>query len=77
MKSDTIMGWYRKLVAHKLDGSKSSRRYPGRPRIDGEIEELVVRMARENSGWGYDRIVGAMANLVYTLSDQTVGNFLA
>jgi transposase InsO family protein len=75
MKPDTIMGWYRKLVARKFDGSKS-RRYPGRPRIDGEIEALVVRMARENSSWGYDRIVGAMANLGYTLSDQTVGNIL-
>ena len=75
MKPDTIPGWYRKLVARKFDGSKS-RRYPGRPRIDDEIELLVVRMARENSGWGYDRIVGAMANLGYTLSDQTVGNIL-
>ena len=56
MKPDTILGWYRKLVARKFDGSKS-RRYPGRPRIDGEIELIVVRMARENSGWGYDRIV--------------------
>ena len=73
MKPDTIMGWYRKLVAHKFDGSKP-RRYPGRPRIDGEIEELVVRMARENLGWGYDRIVGAMANLGYTLSDQIARN---
>ena len=75
MKPDTIMGWYRKLVARKFDGSKS-RSYPGRPRIDGEIEELVVRMAIENLEWGYDRIVGAMANLGYTLSDQTVGNIL-
>ncbi len=33
-------------------------------------------MARENSRWGYDRIVGAMENLGYTLSDQTVGNIL-
>ncbi|MGI9289010.1 MAG: helix-turn-helix domain-containing protein [Pseudomonadales bacterium] len=74
-RPDTLMGWYRKLVARKFDGSKS-RRYPGRPRIDGEIEQLVVRMARENSGWGYDRIVGAMANLGYTLSDQSVGNIL-
>jgi putative transposase len=74
-RPDTILGWYRNLVARKFDGSKS-RRYPGRPRIDGETEELVVRMARENSGWGYDRIVGAMANLGYTLSDQTVGNIL-
>ena len=36
----------------------------------------VVRMAKENSDWGYDRIVGAMANLGYRLSDQTVGNIL-
>ncbi|MCY4426257.1 MAG: integrase core domain-containing protein, partial [Halieaceae bacterium] len=45
-------------------------------KIDGDIEQLVVRMAQENSGWGYDRIVGAMANLGYTLADQTVGNIL-
>jgi putative transposase len=75
VKPDTLMGWYRRLVARKFDGSRS-RRYPGRPGIDGEIEQLVVRVAKENSGWGYDRIVGAMANLGYTLSDQTVGNIL-
>src|SRR5688500_7945419 len=43
------------LVAHKFDGSKH-RSYPGRPRIDSEVERLIVQMARENSGWGYDRI---------------------
>ena len=48
-----IKGWYRKLVARKFDGFKS-RRYPGRRRIDDEIEQLVVRMAKENSDWGYD-----------------------
>ncbi len=74
-KPDTILGWYRKLVARKFDGSKR-RRYPGRPRVDGEVEQLVIRMARENPGWGYDRIVGALANLGYELSDQTVGNIL-
>ena len=35
----------------------------GRPLVEKEIERLVVRMARENPSWGYDRIVGAMANL--------------
>jgi hypothetical protein len=35
-----------------------------------------VRMARENSGWGYDRIVGALTNLGHHVSDQTVGNVL-
>ncbi|MGI9295633.1 MAG: integrase core domain-containing protein [Pseudomonadales bacterium] len=69
------MGWYRKLVARKFDGS-NSRRYPGRARIDEEFEQLVVQMAKQNSDWGYDRIVGAMANLGYRQSDQTVGNIL-
>ena len=74
-KPDTILAWYRRLVAEKFDGSKR-RRSPGRPRTSSEIEELVVRLARENSGWGYDRIVGALANLGYQVSDQTVGNIL-
>jgi hypothetical protein len=74
-KPDTILGWYRKLIAKKFDGSKS-RGSHGRPRIDEEIESLVVRMAKENPSWGYDRIVGALANLGHKLSDQTVGNIL-
>ena len=74
-KPDTILGWYRKLIARKFDGSKA-RRYPGRPRVDGEIEDLIVHMDKENVTWGYDRIVGALANLGYTLSDETVGNIL-
>jgi len=35
-----------------------------------------VRMARENRSWGYDRIVGALTNLGYTISAQTVGHIL-
>ena len=72
---DTILAWYRRLIAQKFDGSKR-RPYPGRPRVAPEIEALIVRMARENSGWGYDRIVGALANLGHRVSDQTVGNVL-
>jgi transposase InsO family protein len=75
VKPDTILGWHRKLVAQKFDGSPQ-RRSPGRPKIDSELETLVVRMAQENRSWGYDRIVGALANLGYTISDQTVGNIL-
>ena len=74
-KLDTIPAWYRRLVAEKFDGSKY-RQYPGRPRIQPELEALVVRMALENSGWGYDRIVGALVNLGHRLSHQTVGNIL-
>jgi hypothetical protein len=74
-KPDTILGWYQELIARKFDGSKV-RRSPGRPRTDAALEDLVVRMAQENTGWGYDRIAGALANLGYTLSDETVGNIL-
>ncbi len=75
VKPDTILGWHRKLVAQKCDGSPQ-RKAPGRPTIDQELEALVVRMAQENRSWGYDRIVGALANLGYTISDQSVGNIL-
>ena len=75
VKPDTIVGWHRRLVAKKFDGSKN-RQYPGRPRIDADIEELVVRLAKENKSWGYDRIAGALANLRHEISDQTVGNIL-
>jgi transposase InsO family protein len=74
-RPDTILAWYRKLVARKFDGSKV-RRGPGRPRIRREVEQLIVRMASENRDWGYDRIVGALANLGFEVSDQTVGNVL-
>ena len=74
-RPDTILAWYRKLVARKFDGSKA-RRSPGRPRIKREVEQLIVRMAKENRDWGYDRIAGALANLGYEVCDQTVGNVL-
>src|SRR6476469_4976531 len=74
-KPDTILAWYRRLIAQKFDGSRH-RSYPGRPRVGREVTDLIVRMARENSGWGYDRIVGALANLGHVVSDQTVGNIL-
>jgi len=74
-KPDTILAWYRRLVAKKFDGSKK-RSYPGRPSICRDVENLIIRFARENSAWGYDRIVGALANLGHPVSDQTVGNIL-
>ena len=75
VKPDTILAWHRRLVAKKFDGS-TQRKAPGRPMIDQELEALIVRMAKENRSWGYDRIVGALANLGLTVSDQTVGNVL-
>src|SRR5215469_12118399 len=57
----TLLAWHRKLIARKYDGSAS--RGPGRPRMEDDIESLVVQMAVENRTWGYTRIVGALLNL--------------
>jgi putative transposase len=72
---ETILAWHRTLMAQKFDGSQH-RKFPGRPKVDSELEALVLRMAQENRRWGYDRMVGAVANLGYRISDQTVGNIL-
>jgi putative transposase len=57
VKPDTLLRWYRELIAKKFDGSRL-RKSLGRPLVDEGIERLIVRMARENPSWGYDRIVG-------------------
>ena len=75
VKPDTILAWHWKLVAQKFDGSKQ-RQGLGRPKVEPELEALVVRMAQENRSWGYDRIAGALMHLGCTISDQTVGNIL-
>jgi putative transposase len=72
---ETILRWHRLLVAKKWDYSKR-RKSVGRPRVRQEIVDLVLRFARENVTWGYDKIQGALANLGHTISDQTVGNIL-
>jgi Homeodomain-like domain len=75
VKPATILAWHRKLVAQKFDGSEQ-RKSVGRPRVDKELEDLVMQMAKENRSWGYDRIAGALAELGYDISDQSVGNIL-
>ncbi len=40
------------------------------------LGSAIVRMAKENSGWGYDRSGGALSNLGHSVSDGTVGNIL-
>jgi hypothetical protein len=54
-KPNTILGWYRKLIANKFNGSRFRKRV-GRPRVAEEIERLVVRMANENPSWGYKNL---------------------
>jgi transposase InsO family protein len=72
---DTLMRWYKRLIAQKFDGSKQRRKL-GRPRVEEEVEQLVVRMAEENPTWGYRRIQGALANLGHHIDKITVRNIL-
>jgi putative transposase len=73
---DTILRWHRQLIAAKWDYSDQRQRQPGRPPTAPEVVELVVKLARENPTWGYDRIQGALANLGHEISDTTVANIL-
>ena len=71
---ETLLAWYRRLIAWKYDGSK--RRKPGRPPKPEEIRDLVVRMARENPSWGYTRIEGALRHLGHEVGRTTVKRIL-
>ena len=71
---DTLMRWHRELVAQKWNFAH--RRGPGRPRTKDEIAALILRMAKENPGWGYTRILGALSNVGFKVSRGTVANII-
>ena len=70
---ETLLSWHRKLIAQKWT---YARKGAGRPRVAQEITDLVLRIAGENTSWGYDRIQGALANLGHTIAPNTVKNIL-
>jgi hypothetical protein len=72
---DTLLRWYKRLIAQKFDGS-TRRTSRGRPPVAEEIERLTVQMAEENPTWGYRRIQGALANLGHHIDKLTVRNIL-
>jgi putative transposase len=72
---ETLLGWYRRLVARKYDGSLGRR--AGRPSTKVEVTALVLRMARENPTWGYTRIRGALHNVGHELARSTIQAILS
>jgi hypothetical protein len=71
---DTLLRWYRELIASKWNFSH--RRRPGRPRVMTFITDLVVQMALENPSWGYTRIRGALGNLGHQVGRGMIANIL-
>ncbi len=71
---DTLVRWYKKLVAMKYDGSKN--RGVGRPPTGQEVQDLVVRMARDCDVWGYKRIAGALKLLGHKIAPNTIKRIL-
>ncbi len=71
---ETLLRWHRRIVARRWT---YPHRPPGRPPIDQAVRELILRLARENSHWGYVRIVGELRKLGITVSATLVRKVLA
>ena len=70
----TLLRWHRELVRRRWT---YPQRKPGRPPTSRALCELVLRLARENPGWGYQRIAGELIKLGFRISPSTVRRLLA
>ncbi len=73
VRPETLLRWHRRLVANHWT---YPHRRLGRPPIGCEVRELVLRLARENTSWGYVRIVGELRKLRIDVSATLVRNIL-
>jgi putative transposase len=69
----TLVRWHQRLIARRWT---YPQRRPGRPPTDPVIVALVLRLARENSSWGYERIRGELKNLGHKISGATIRRIL-
>ena len=69
-----MLKWHRELVKRKWTFRQGARL--GRPRIDAELEALIVRLAEDNPGLGYEKLQGELSKLGYELGVSTVRDVL-
>lgn len=74
LRPATVIGWHRRLVARHW--TQPPTRTPGRPPLDPELRRLIIRLARENPDWGYQRIHGELNRLGHQLAATTVWKIL-
>ncbi|MGW0633654.1 integrase core domain-containing protein [Streptomyces sp. NPDC002758] len=72
---ETVLRWHRDLMRRR-HADASRRKRPGRPPTRRSIQALVLRLARENSSWGYRRIHGELAILGIKVAPSTVWEIL-
>jgi len=75
VRPDTVLRWHRNLIARRHAAASRSKR-PGRPRTVRSIRLLVLRLARENPGWGYRRVHGELIVLQIKVAASTVWEIL-
>jgi len=69
VKPETLLRWHRRLVAGAWT---YPHRRPGRPPLDEGVQQLIVRLARENPRWGYQRIRGELLRLGMLVSATAI-----
>src|SRR4030066_66194 len=74
VQPETVLGWHRDLVRRKW--SYTHRNKGGRPKMDRELESLIMRLVRENPRWGYGKIEGELLKLGYEASRTAIRNVL-
>jgi putative transposase len=74
VKPETLLRWHRRLVAGSWTYPRRSR---GRPPLDEDVQQLIVRLARENPRWGYQRIRGELLRLGVQVSATAIRTTLS
>jgi transposase len=70
---ERLQRWHRRLVAGRWT---YPRRGQGRPPLDDGVQQLIIRLARENPRWGYQRIKGELLRLGVRISATAIGTTL-